>query len=207
VNMLASNAGTSWYNSGSGIYSNGEALQAFYNSGYQKQTKVLVSTVTTTRNTTLHSTPNPTLTTRAQSASTRVSSLSHPLWEASRSATGPSSDWVVQTFEATPGSRGTLSVTAGNLTCEAVYSISAHTTVSQAFSQGQQKQRYDTWGVVALNGMYNNLFEAQMCALMICPGTVQNATCTQYVMSVRCPTHTTAQHNTTHHTTQHSQYV
>lgn len=153
VNLLASGIGTNWYNSGSGIYSKGVALQSFYNAGTSPEGKVLVSAVTTTRSGT--------------SGASRDAPLSMKRLR--------STNWVAKTFEARPGASDTLRVTTGNLECEATYIVASDSATAAG---------YDTYGLVALNGEYNGLFQVQYCGLMLCPST-KNSSCTEYAMEVR----------------------
>lgn len=45
ITLIAANSGESWYNSGSGIYVNGEPLISYYNVGFSAVNKLLVSSV------------------------------------------------------------------------------------------------------------------------------------------------------------------
>ncbi|KAL6053728.1 Symplectin/biotinidase-like protein 1 [Balamuthia mandrillaris] len=160
VNLLASNTGLFARNSGSGIYSGGEALSTFYDpsSPSAASSTLLVANVTSPPSTTRsRSSPSSSLTPSSSSY------LSVPLSTSLASNTDKTNnvEWNYQSFKAASGKTYELNVEANGLLCTAKLSVAATSSSSSSSPP-------ETFSLVAFNGHYNGLFPAQICALMRC---------------------------------------
>eukprot|EP00011_Vannellida_sp_DIVA3-517-6-12_P001013 CAMPEP_0114607780 /NCGR_PEP_ID=MMETSP0168-20121206/2240_1 /TAXON_ID=95228 ORGANISM="Vannella sp., Strain DIVA3 517/6/12" /NCGR_SAMPLE_ID=MMETSP0168 /ASSEMBLY_ACC=CAM_ASM_000044 /LENGTH=555 /DNA_ID=CAMNT_0001818659 /DNA_START=112 /DNA_END=1775 /DNA_ORIENTATION=+ len=196
-NFLASGIGMSWYNSGSGIFSNGQSLRSWYNPTSEPKARVLVAEVpflvapfslssadtlrSDKRDTERETNGSYRDTTGDSFASqetvaesdTRTLSLSQSLslsyTEAETAAMANVCDdlccgceeqlWVATPFTATSGLHATYTAVSRNLTCTATVSV------AEEASDGAE-----SFGVVAITGMYSDLFPGQVCALLRCSG-------------------------------------
>jgi len=151
ANLLASGIGTSWYNSGSGIYTNGISLENFYNPTGSSQEKLLVGQVPI---------KNPNEVTISEHG---------PSFPRSEGLQSSANEFTFETFQAAPGVGGNVSVSQGDLSCWASYRISPSSPSTN-----------ETFGVAILNGVYNGILNAEICALLRCPTPTS---CTTYAMS------------------------
>jgi len=122
INLLAAGSGTSWFNSGSGIYSEGNVLATFYNYNFTSQDKLLAATVATKQSPTASKATIETATKSTNAAETPLYDIYPSLLISAdvNNFLGVS----VKTFAAVSGSSGTLSVSSANLTCVLNYEIS-----------------------------------------------------------------------------------
>jgi len=108
VNMLASGSGQSWTTSGSGIYSKGEVLTAYFNPTTLGQDKLLVATIPILNIDEPRNIPTTFLAHKAL----------------------PPHDPVITQFTATPGKTASVDAIDGTLHCNAQYTINAHTSAA-----------------------------------------------------------------------------
>lgn len=163
-NFLASGIGLSWYNSGSGIFSEGQPLRSWYNPTSEPKSHVLVAEVPYL--VPPHSLEEETRATpldMMEDISMRDSAAFELLLNSTDCdglCCGCGQEIMeVVTFSATTGLSETVVATSRSLTCAVTVEI------EQESSSGPEE-----YGVVALTGMYNNLFPAQICALVHCGG-------------------------------------
>jgi len=166
-NLLASGIGLNYYTSGSGIYTAGTPLEFYFNPTWNPSQKLLV-----------HSLPkNPNTTNKEKEVEDK--------WkEVEEEVTGEEieDEYIsfmrlvgvqgiagakIGTFLASSGASGSLSVSDGNLTCSVTYLVS--------------ESAEDYYALAVLNGDYNGLFYAQICALLRCPSN--SSSCTEPVMN------------------------
>lgn len=158
-NFLASGIGLSWYNSGSGIYSNGQPLRRWYNPTSDPKSHVMVAEVP-------FLVPPHSLSEERDSFESS-SDIDESVFESAVSA-NPCEDLccgcgeevlTLTTFNATTGLKETFVATSRNLTC------SVTVEVAQESDSGPEE-----FAVVAITGMYNSLFPAQICGVLHCGG-------------------------------------
>ncbi|KNC56251.1 biotinidase [Thecamonas trahens ATCC 50062] len=115
ASIVAAGTGSSWYNSGSGLFSRGKTLASWYNPGWQGETQVLVHDVVT------------------------FGAVLPPLVAPPPSpfrfpACGKRSSPMVTTFNVTASSSGTATAHAGGVTCTARYRVSETSTASEIYA-------------------------------------------------------------------------
>lgn len=157
------NLGTNWFNSGSGIYSQGEVLSSFYNPTATSQSKLLISQV-------------PKLSPNLQpefklktidSVFGEAPSLLENQFEI-RQAISPN----ISIFQAIPGSFGEISASYGAVHCHASYRIST----------SSPSDSIETLALIAYEGSVMLLRGVRTCAIVKCDSV---DTCSQYAMTSR----------------------
>ena len=144
-NFLASGIGLSWYNSGSGIYSYGTALKHWYNFSIHPLSKMMIADVPI----------NPEFEQNIPIENEEEEEENIPSFT-SNCNTNTSTLPTITTFNILPGESYNISSTSNNLTCNALLRVSVDSNSGELF------------GVYSLDGIYNNLFPAQICAIMRC---------------------------------------
>eukprot|EP01112_Ceratiomyxa_fruticulosa_P008479 TRINITY_DN2198_c0_g1_i2.p1 TRINITY_DN2198_c0_g1~~TRINITY_DN2198_c0_g1_i2.p1 ORF type:complete len:551 (-),score=116.62 TRINITY_DN2198_c0_g1_i2:51-1520(-) len=143
-NLLASGAGTSWYNSGSGIYQSGTVIQTFYNPTDSTDEILLVGKVVSNN-------------AKKSPQSNNKPEKKYFIDAGIRVSQKPSAPTPPPNFVATPGLKGSLTISEGDLHCNVSYTISKNSPNTN-----------EVFAFIILNGIYNNLFDAQVCSLIRC---------------------------------------
>jgi len=138
VNLLASNSGANFYNSGSGIYSDGEILQTFYNPTWNPDSVLMIATV-------------PDISDRESATFPDIRSVDK-LFSVLAEFTP-----AVETMKPVPGQSGTLQTNYEDISCEVHYTVSA-----------SSEETDEIYGVVAYSGPSGLLPEFQLCGFVKC---------------------------------------
>lgn len=155
-NFLASGIGLSWQQSGSGIYSNGSLLNSTYNDGNEPQEQVVIATLPVLSTVSAFDQPPSH---EHEPPSHELSTLGrHSLGgRGSRNTDSRGDERAQQAFLSSPCASGGLNVSIGDMKCEAFYEVSCD-------NPGEPQW----FGLLAIFGKYNGLFDARICSLMRC---------------------------------------
>lgn len=173
VNLLASGIGLSWYNSGSGLYSNATVLATAYNPTSSPTSKLLQADIPLlAKRIRTEKSPQPPFKTQIRPLPLhrehgQLPRLVRDPTEMYEEIAGPPAS---NTFWSNTGAVGSLQVSEGGVQCSVSYEIG-------------QVQTSEPFGLVAFQGTYG-LLNASYCALLRCAYTTSNAStpkCTGFV--------------------------